>query len=72
MKREYGKLNVVNIDPETMACINKAAEINQTSRSCIARMFLQLIKQIPSENLNQVSPVLSVLGIRKENHHADK
>ncbi len=71
MKSDYGKLNVVNIDPETMACINRAAEINQTSRSCIARFFLNLIKQIPPEELNQVSPVSSVLRLHKENQHAD-
>ena len=71
MRNGYKKLNVVNIDPETMACIKKAAEINQTSRSCIARYFLQLIKQIPPDKLNRISPLNSIIAIRTENQHVD-
>jgi len=71
MNSEYSNLNVANIDPETMACINKAAEMNQTSRSCIARYFLQLIKQIPPDKLNQISPVQSIIAVKTENQHVD-
>lgn len=55
----------INCDVETMALIDQAALENHTSRSAIARMFLQLVKYIPVEQLKETSPIPGFLGIDK-------
>lgn len=58
-------------DAETMALIDKAAEINDISRSAVAAMFLQLVRYVPVDRLRETSPVPTLLGINtKEAIHA--
>lgn len=71
MSRPKDSLNIGNVDPETMALIDNAARANRTSKSCIARMLLDTIKYLPPEKLRHVSPVPGILGITKEETHAE-
>lgn len=60
----------LNLDTGTIALIDEAAAKNHTSRSAIARMFLQLIKHVPVNRLQEKSPVPAILGIEtKEVRH---
>lgn len=61
----------LSIDTKTADQIDTAARANDTSRSAIARMLLQLIRYVPVEDLHETSPIPGLLGIDKESNHAD-
>ena len=71
MSRTNDSLNIGRVDPETLALIENAARVNRTSMSSIARMLLDTIKYLPPEKLRHVSPVPGILGISKEETHAE-
>jgi len=61
----------LSIDTTTLDQIDGAARANDTSRSAIARMLLQLIRYVPVEDLHETSPIPGLLGISKEAYHGD-
>ena len=62
----------LSFDSKTASLIDEAARLNDTSRSAIANMLLQMIRYVPVDNLRETSPIPSLLGIsKKEANHAD-
>lgn len=61
----------LNLDTETIELIDKAARKNETTRSAVARMMLELIHYLPNEKFRSVSPLPFLLGLNKEANHAD-
>lgn len=53
-----------NCDLDVMALIDEAARQNNTSRSAVARLLLELVRVIPAEKLKQTSPVPAYFGIQ--------
>ena len=61
----------LSVDSEMMARIDAVAEMNNISRSAVVRMFLELARYVPAEKLRFTSPVPGILGITKEETHAE-
>lgn len=51
-------------DPETIDQIDEAAKKNNTSRSAVVRLLLDLVHVVPADKLKQTSPLPAYFGIQ--------
>jgi hypothetical protein len=54
----------LNLHVETVAAIDAAAKKAETTRSAIARMFLNLVNHVPVEQLREQTQIPEFFGIK--------